>query len=196
MSDKETENENLPDAEYSNKSDFSKAEVVKAQVHKCNEIRSKEMRPGYFNYDSKGNRIYVPDARREWVSAVRALAQLLSPEIKRSTKCQKEQAKLIEGELKAFDNWAIYPSVVRKNHVYFDEKGKKFIPELDYVAPVTQRTSKGGSSTMLSICYVPGYFNNQFHGYWNELVLLYDEWYGQLNILIDENNYFKQGVSF
>ena len=68
----EDDGNSLDNAEYSSKSDFSKAEVVKIQVNKCNEIRSKEMREGYFNYDRFGNKIYIPDRSEEHTSELQS----------------------------------------------------------------------------------------------------------------------------
>ncbi len=74
----------IGEAEYSSKSDFSKAEVVKQQVMRCDECRSKEMKAGYFNYTSDGKKIYVPDSRKEWISAVKALRRLMEPECRKN----------------------------------------------------------------------------------------------------------------
>ncbi|GAH07028.1 unnamed protein product, partial [marine sediment metagenome] len=44
----------IESAEYSSKSDLSKAEKVAKQIEKCNDNRSKEMKEGYNNYDKLG----------------------------------------------------------------------------------------------------------------------------------------------
>jgi len=48
MSEDNNYNENLDNpGDYNSKSDFSKAEIVRQQVSRVNEVRSKEMREGY-----------------------------------------------------------------------------------------------------------------------------------------------------
>ena len=183
----EEDNENfLEDAEYSSKSDFSKAEVVKLQVQKCNEIRSKEMKEGFFNYDRFGNKIYIPDARKEWVSSVIALMNLLSPEIFLNKNKIIKKGFINEEEKKLLKEFGIEIG-----------EGKKIIPMLDESFPTTGITKKNNySSTKRREIMIKGLYNGNFHRYWDSKVLLYDKLYSKLNILIHENNYFKQEVSY
>ena len=83
--EEEVVNENFnEDGDYSNKSELSKAEVVRKQVDICNAMRSKEMREGYNNYDKFGNKVHIPDSRQEFVNSVTALRIVLKPEILRN----------------------------------------------------------------------------------------------------------------
>ncbi len=43
------EDENLKEAEYNNKSDYSQARQVFESINKVKECRSKEMKPGFWN---------------------------------------------------------------------------------------------------------------------------------------------------
>ncbi len=180
------ENLNLEDAEYSSKSDFSKAEVVKLQDERCNEIRSKEMKEGYFNYDRLGNRIYIPDSRKEWISAVIALKNLLAPEI-------------LQDEKKIFkeSNFVTKENKLRDDHGIEIAEGVKVIPLLDEPFPSKKIINKSNlSSSVKKDVMIKGLFNSNFHRYWYAMVLLYDEIYAMLNMLIHENNYFKQEVAY
>ena len=178
----EEDNEDvLEEAEYGSKSDFSKGEVVRIQVKKCTDIRSKEMKNSYFNYDKFGNKVYIPDSRREWVSAVKALKIILSPEIERSTDCKKKLKQLEILEKGLFEKWAI------------KENGIKFIPELDQTVELNFRQHRGYmQADNVGKTLVHGIYNENFHGYWNEMVEIYDMLFGELNILIDINSYFKK----
>jgi len=145
------------------------------------------MREGYYNYDKLGNKIVVPDSRKEWVSSVIALRLLLRPEIKR------DKGKSFDGnyfdteEKNLIDKWG-----------YLISGDKKVIPLLDEYFPVEfQVLRRDGSSTgKVKTQMIKGKFNSNFHRYWDEMVQLYDEMYAQLNVLIDQCNYFKQEVAY
>jgi len=194
IEDDEDENLDLP-SEYSPKSDFSKAEVVKSQVTKCCDIRSKEMKEGYFNHDKLGNKVYIPDSRKEFISGIKALRNLLSPEINRDKKFQEEEKKLKEKEKKSFDTWGIYPKVVNGLNITEDKTKPKYIPNVDQHSPVQYFISKNGQQ-IPKIDSVIGMFNQNFHNYWNEMVEIYDELFAELNNLIDKINYFKKQTTF
>ena len=179
----EEENENLDSAEYSSKSDYSKAEVVKMQTVVCNNLRSKEMKEGYYNYDKFGNKNYVEDSRKEWVSSVIALTNLLSPEI--VEKKYSEKIKTITDKIKKLEEkWSV------------EIQGNKRLPVLDEVAPVKVDMMKNRTFTGVSTQFIKGYYNRNFHSYWDGLVEIYDELYSLLNKLIHSCNYFKQQVSY
>jgi len=191
-----TDDENLDNPEYSHKSDFSKAEVVKLQVQKCNEIRSKEMKEGYFNYDDKGNKVYVPDSRKEWVSAVKALRQLLQPEINRDKKYLEYEKQLIKLEETAIHSFGVYPTKIEQGNIIPIKEARKVIPYLDQPFPVAHTSRKPGEATRKKIEKVPGLYNDNFHQYWDMMVNIYDLLFGELNALIDRCNYFKQEISY
>ena len=174
----------LESAEYSSKSDLSKAEKVANQISTCSENRSKEMREGYFNYDKLGNKVTIPDSRKEWVSSVIALRLLLTPEIQR-------------GKIK----FGIYDEKEKKLVKHYGIEitpGKKVIPLLDERFPIEFKVMKkdGSSTGKIKIEMVKGKFNSNFHRYWDDMVKLYDKIYAELNVLVDQCNYFKQEVSY
>ena len=173
----------LESAEYSSKSDLSKAEKVSNQIERCNENRSKEMREGYFNYDKLGNKITVPDSRKEWVSSVTALKLLLRPEIERGKDFKQENFNTKEKEL--IEKWGV------------EINGEKRIPLLDELFEDSKiGVNKKGISTGRKDSLVKGKYNSNFHRYWDDMVKLHDEIYAQLNVLVDQCNYFKQEVSY
>jgi len=179
-------NENFNESgEYSSKSEFSKAEVVKTQVNRCNEIRSKEMREGYNNYDKYGNRIYIPDSRKEFVSSVIALRNLLKPEILRNQKTFVEKT-FIDKEKLLVKKWGVSDGVCDKRIPLLDEPfmlQRKVVKERIYSGQIASKEIKG-------------MYNINFHNYWNDMVCLYDEIYAQLNILIDKCDYFKEQILY
>ena len=174
----------LEGAEYSSKSDLSKAEKVSSQIERCNENRSKEMKEGYFNYDKLGNRITIHDSRKEWVSSVTALKLLLAPEISRG---KFDDESFITKEKEFINKWGVEI-----------KPGVKVISLLDESLQTEfGLTRKDGSVTgQRKIEMIKGKFNSNFHRYWDDMVKLYDEIYAALNILVDQCNYFKQEVSY
>jgi len=172
-------------AEYSSKSDFSKAEVVRQQVCKCNEIRSQEMREGYFNYDGPGHKTYIPDSRKAWISAVKALLNLLKPEISQK-KYGDKIGKVLDREKDALETFGIN----------IPGSTKPVIPYLDQAFPRTYVIKSLGAPSKRDVTTIKGLYNDNFHNYWDEMVDIYDQLFGLLNILIHESNYFKQEISF
>lgn len=183
------------DAEYSSKSDFSKAEIIKLQIIRCNEIRSKEMTKGYFNYTSEGKKIYVADSRKEWVSTVKALLKLLKPEVEKSKTFKEKLEKIEKQEKEIFEKYSYQPRMkVFENN---EAKWKKinvppYIPEVDASLPSNDPSAPKSIKTIK----VKGLWNDYINLYWDLLVDLYDELFAQLNILIHDNNYFKQKVNY
>lgn len=185
----------MADGEYSNKSDFSKAEVVKQQIFRCNEIRSKEMKEGYFNYTSEGSKIYVADSRKQWISTVKALRRMLEPEARRNEEFINKEKELREKEKEIFNRYSYTPmkQIITNNKEEQERKWVKvegaipYIPEKDAGIIVEK---KGRAVKEM------GVWNSKINMYWNTIVDIYDDLFAILNVLIDENNYFKQKVSY
>jgi len=183
----EEENENFVDGgEYSSKSEFSKAEVVRNQVERCNNNGSKEMKAGYYNYDKFGNKIHIPDSRKEYIRAVETLWRILMPEIRRFPDVF-EKEKYIKEEKDLIEKWGVVNS-----------SGYKEIPLLDEVLKeVRIGVDKNNISTKIQKeHYIKGKYNNVFNRFWDDKVKLYDEIYEKLHELIDKCDYFKQQISY
>jgi len=194
---KEEENENIDNpSEYSAKSDFSKAEVVRLQVQKVNEIRSKEMREGYYNSDRLGNQIYVPDSRKEFISSVKALRNLLDPEIRRDKSFQNKEEVLLKKKEGATETFGVLPVKTTGTNLIVETESKKYIPHLGEKVPVRQIIMKHYRPVSAIIEYIPGIYDRNHHNYWNFLVEVYDLLLAELNSLMDRCNYFKPGLSF
>lgn len=187
MSDEEIENENFVDGgEYSSKSEFSKAEVVKNQVERCNDKGSREMRAGYYNRDKLGNSIYIPDSRKEYVRAIMILQRTLNPEIERFPEVFNKKS-FAKKEKELVEKWGIKNS-----------RGETEIPLLDEEIMEERKmaNSKGIDTGRKESKFLIGKYNNFFHKYWDERVILYDEIYEVLHTLIDKCDYFKQQISY
>lgn len=208
MAGEDTEGEELlEDADYSRKSDFSKALIVKEQVQRCLTARSKEMKSGYYNYKINKDQvaqIYVPDSRREFVSAVKALRCALEPETRKkdNSKYKKVEEELVKAEEDIFKKYAYYPKNKRevlinnppyKKVVWVPIKdATPYIPEIDTSLPTDDPKHPLSTRTILQ----KGLWNNNVFAYWEELIEIYDELFAELNVLIHLENYFKQGVGF
>ena len=187
MSDEEVENENFVDGgEYSSKSEFSKAEVVRNQVERVNDKGSKEMKAGYFNHDKFGNKIHVPDSRKEYVRAVETLWRILMPEIRRFPNVFKVET-YIEKEEELIKKWGVV-----------SVRGEKEIPLLDEVFEERRKmvNDRGIDMGLQKSIFIIGRHNNIFHKFWDDKVKLYDEIYEKLHELIDKCDYFKQQISY
>jgi len=196
MSDDNESIDNPNNAEYSSKSDFSKAEVVRTQVIKCDQVRSQEMRHGYYNHDKLGNSVYIPDSRQEWVASDKALLYLLTPEIKRNKFTQKVK-NILNKEKDTIENFGVFPIISDGKKIITKTELKKTIPRLDQSFPIEVAIkNKQGSIIKIEIQEERGTYNNNFHYYWDAMVSIYDELYQELNNLIDICNYFKQKVSY
>jgi len=188
--------DNPNNAEYSSKSDYSKAEVVRTQIIKCNQVRSQEMRDGYFNYDKFGNKIPIPDSRQEWVSSVKTLMFNLKPEIKRMNYRERIK-KILDKEKDAVETWGIFPTSQTAYKIEYLTNLPKYIPRLDQLIPTeVSMIKRNGDGNGIFIDMKKGLCNNNFHNYWDELVKIYDEIFEELNELMDRCNYFKQKVAY
>jgi len=197
MSEDNNYNENLDNpGDYNSKSDFSKAEIVRQQVSRVNEVRSKEMREGYYNFDRLGNKVYVPDTRKEFISAIKALRTLLEPEVKRDETYQKEEEKILQEIKKAVETFGINEHNVQGNRIIIGTSKPKYIPSLGEVIPVMKNINKKGICVREEVDYVPGVYNRNHHNYWDFLVECYDKLNSQLSSLIDRAKYFKEEISY
>ena len=113
-----------------------------------------------------------------------ALKNLLKPEITRDSSFKVEKFSNKEKEL--ITKWGIK-----------DDNGISYIPGLDEIFQVHGAQKKKGYYPGVKITKdKKGLHNHKFHGYWDDMVSLYDKMYAQLNILIDQCNYFKQEISY
>lgn len=186
-------------AEYSKKSGYDKAEVVKQQVLRCNELRSKEMREGHTLrvMDNKGNLkiIDVPDNRQPYVGAVIALKNNLLPEITNNKK-YVDLVKLNDDKDKELFNRYKHKEIeIRKvdNKKVLVYSGREFIPKKGAVLTIGMIRS---GSTPAKENKSEGIWDNKTNAYWDEKVELADELFGILNLLIDSVEYFKEAETW
>lgn len=175
-------------AEYSQKSDFSKARVIEHMIMKCIEAGSKEMKQGYYNYVFKNevlNKIWIPDTREEFIGCVKTLRDLLSPELsdKENETFKAQELVINEKMMEVFNKYA------------YTENGTKRIPFTDEAVYIIKE-KKIGDRLVAVKELSPGAWNDKVNNYKNELVLLYRELFSLLNRLIHNLNYFKRTLSF
>lgn len=187
-------------AEYSPKSDFSKAKVVEDAIRKCIEARGKEMKAGYYNtkLTKEGDpiRMWVEDSRQIFIGTVIALRTLLFPEIKTDTTCKESLKKIDEKKKQILDKYSYKEKSLERDtktrRMIWKENGNKIMPEIDAVVvafnPMNPQVAKE----------IRGGWNLYTNAYWNDLVDIYDRTFATLNNLIgsDSINYFKTKSSF
>lgn len=183
--------------EYSPKSDFSKAMVVKEAVSKCMDARAQEMKAGHWNIKVFPNGVqkeYKSDTRKQYIATVEALRNLMSPEIQRHDKFKVVEKKIRAEMIKIF-NLYVYEekriTMVKTpngNMPMWKNTGRKFMPDVDDVVTVPGGGRQGNTG--------PGLWNSYVNVYWNNMVLEYDRLFAGLNDLIDSLNYFKQELVY
>jgi len=185
----------LDEAEYSKKSEYSKPAVIQTQVMKCNDLRSKEMVEGHTirTFDKSGNYkvIDIPDTRQPFIGGVIALRTNLTPEILREDKIKKKIEKIDEETKELFKKYKYRelilifqkgePILVYSKNEYIPKKGAILVNNINK-----------GSGKPPSENRVEGLWDNKISAYWDEMVLLYDKFFAELNVLIDINEYFKE----
>ena len=190
MPEDETINEG---AEYSTKSEFSKPKLVEEAIRKCIEARSKEMRSGYYNYKfDKSNdsyvSIWIPDTRKIFDAHIKAVRNLLSPEIK-SDSIYLDKEKNIKAEKKRIFDKHCYTIRINENHIW-KLTDQKIIPEHDekIVCSYNDGSNRAGE--------IKGGWNQHVTFYWDSMTEGNDILFAMLNDLVSRINYFKQKVNY
>lgn len=178
--------------EYSSKSDFSKAELVKKMVEKVCEARSKEMKPGFYNYSMSPNqeiisKIWVDDTRKIYCETVDSLRILLYPEIKRNETVNSAMDTYLESKKALFEKYSVEDGNLKEKVIpsTFTSKNIKNV-----------QVNRTQTRAIENVVEVIGYYTPQINIYWDKRVELADAFFESLNVLIDNLNYFKSGASF
>jgi hypothetical protein len=188
-------NEELEDSEYSRKSEFSKATITQTQVSKCLELRSRDMRPGYTTWSSDKSGSFKPtvvqDSRKEFVSSVEALKNMLAPEIDQ----KKPELEELYNEAKeiSFKKYAYHEKigkVWKDGKAIWKYSGRIFMPQKG-----TPILCNDGRPLSTGTSINPNAWDHLIDAYWDELVDYADELFAELNRLIHILDYFKGGTS-
>lgn len=185
-------NNDYDESVYSPKSEFKKALLAMEAVRKCIESRGNEMKQGFWNtkIDKMGNPIktWIEDQRKVYINSVIALESFLSAECLNDEKYQ-DFIKEIKEEIKnVFDkyNYTIYEMTSDYN---WKKTDKKIMPQIDeevlVVVPGNQKT----------LTNVKGAWNAKVNAYYDELILLYDNVFKELNKVIFRLNDFAEKFS-
>ena len=178
-------------AEYSSKSDFSKAKIVYDAVQKCVEARGNEMKEGYHNWkltrDGFPIKTWIPDSRRIYIGYVNALKSILTPEILQNEIFKTSINNVINKTNEIENTFAYYERkrIAKDGRLMWVTTGRKYIPEID--AETIILDSYGTSATPIK-----GGWNDKVNLYWSAVLDEYDLIFEYLNQLINKLNYFKQ----
>lgn len=188
--------------EYSPKSDFNKAKLADDAVRKCIESRGQEMRAGFWNTklsrDGFPIREWKEDSRKAFISTVKALRALLSPEVSRDKRYKPIEEKLLKKlkeiyEKYCYEEWALIykndPKVYGGTPI-FKKTGRKYIPEVGSEVNIQTNPFNREMST------IKGGWDDKINSYWDEVLDVYDEMFSALIDLCDRNNYFKQQLVY
>ena len=187
--------------EYSPKSDFSKAKQVDAAFTKVVELRAKEMRAGYWNMEIKNGfpiKQWIPDSRKAFISSINAIVALLAPEITRD-KHYENKTKSLKKRMKELEDTFAYQEkqlIMKEDNKtmggipVWKSTGVKYIPEIGATVTVQNNLQPQMGNT------IQGGWDDKVNAYWDNLVLVYDGFFAELNQVIDRLNYFKQAMSY
>ena len=185
----------LEDSEYSRKSEFSKAILTQSQVTKCLELRSRDMRPGYTTWvagkTGSLKPVVVPDSRKEFVSSVEALKNMLAPEIDQK---MPDLEKIYEqAKEQSFKKYAYKERIGRgfkDDMAVWEYSDRIFIPQKG--TPIMCNNDKPLS---VGVSYSTSAWDNYIDAYWDDMVMYADDLFAELNRLIHILDYFKGGTS-
>jgi hypothetical protein len=188
--------------EYSPKSEFNKAVQVGGAFLACVNARGTEMKSAYWNTKltktGEAVKTYYPDARKIYIARVQTLKIILNPEINRDDITKKAIKRLVEEETKLILYYgyrdkelvSVKDPVTGQDKGLWKDTGKIIIPEVDAVVTVANPVKPGSSVTN------SGLWNKNINKYYDELVLVYDKIFQELNDLIDRLNYFKSALNY
>jgi hypothetical protein len=194
----EIEDEEEDDSsEYSPKSEFSKPAIVAEAVRKIREARACEMKEGYYNFkigkDGSTTKIWVPDSRKIFVSNVNATLSILSPEISRSERMLEVIKVIDEKKKELFEKYCYYERTrcqLKNGSWGWAVTNKRWMPRVDENLPTENSAYPKSKRWEIK----KGVWNDMINNYWDEMVELYDMINSEINLLADENNYFKSGA--
>ena len=189
-------------AEYSPKSEYSKAKQADDAVRKVVENRSKEMVEGYWNTkitkEGLPIRTWINDSRKEFISSVIALRLLLYPEILEDETYRKKETTFDKEIETCFKKYAYEERVKHfelcedkiQQKLAWRKTGITFIPKVGANLTIPDPNNPAMAVTGM------GVWNEKVDAYYNELVLIYDKMFAELNSLIHRKNYFKVSFGF
>jgi hypothetical protein len=188
----------LDESEYSKKTEFSKAGIASVHVSNILQLRSEDMRPGYTTWvpDKTGTLRpqVIPDVRKKFVGAVEALLNFLTPELdihKPKLKQEYEDAKQ-----EVFNRFCYHERIGKKwneklQGYDWETTNEKFIPQKGAVVLIEEKNHP----LSMDHLEIAGGWDIKVDTYWDEMVLVADELFCELNNLIHKLEYFKGGVS-
>ncbi len=208
-------------AEYSPKSEFSKPRVVEEAVTRCVTLRAKEMKKGYYNttFTKEGLPLkqWIEDSRKAYCSAVQALKTLMMPEIlteqkeeskeegkgkdeskeEHKGKNKKKQTRIFSKILKidnSFKEYAYYllDQQILNGKVKYIKTKKYYMPDIDAIVQV-RKIFPDGSEQLIS---VNGFWNSRVDAYWDNMIILNDQLFEQLIMVVHRLNYFKSNNKY
>ncbi len=199
-------------SEYSPKSEFSKPRVVEEAVTRCVTLRAKEMKKGYYNttFSKEGLPLkqWIEDSRKAYCSSVHSLKTLMMPEIlieqkdetdkdKGTDKSKKSKTKIFSKLTKInelFKQYAYYilEQKIKDEKTIYVKTNKYYMPDVDSIIQVRKIFPNGNEQ----LIPMNGFWNSQVNAYWDNMVVLNDELFEQLIMVIHRLNYFKSSVNF
>lgn len=182
---------------FSSKTGLSKEELIMEAWRDVRNKRAQEMKRGYFNtkFDKYGNaqRIWIPDAREQYINSVLAFDLLLTADWDED---YIEKRKTILSEMgTAFKKWGWKLFDFKKVKIEDTYNGFKYLKKYNGKIVMPEQDSKvyDINSEGKSI-YID--WNPNLHNYSQELVLIYDKLTGEITKLLQRLKYFKTSARY
>ena len=159
------------------------------------------MRAGYINekFDKLQNviREFIPDSRKAFISSIKGLKSILSPEAKEDNKFKEVEKKIKKDLENAFNKYSYkqysFKFVVNKNDQFKNKIRVPFLPDNSIAfMPELGSTIDILSPNLQKIISKKGGWDLQVNAYVEECILIYDNLFAELNNLVKRTGYFKK----
>jgi len=160
---------------------------------RCMQNRSEEMRKGYFNIkkDRAGNesKIWIPDAREKYINSV--ITFDIGTKSFHDEKYKKAKEEIIKKASDCFKRWGYKTFKIQRkpkegyyNQFQYYKKmtGEILMPEIGENGAFIEDISSDGKKYMKD-------WSVMYHNYMQSLVLIYDEMFEELILLLHRENY-------
>lgn len=180
--------------DYNIKGDYKHPILVMDGVKDAREKRAKEMNKGYYNFkfDKEGNavKVWIPDERKEFIGAVRALQIIMSAELENDPK-YKDFIEVIEKDISELYDKFSYESYTFDNVSNgWKKTGVKYMPQQDEDVLICN------PSNPRFLVDAKGGWNGKMNAYYDKLVFIYDKIFSELCKVICRKNYYDEEAKF
>jgi len=189
----ESEHELVEVRAKGSKTSKGRKELIINAWEKCMQTRSEEMRKGYFNFkkDRMGNesKTWIPDAREKYINSV--IAFDIGTTSIHDSKYLMAKINIMKDAEKCFNKWGWKTFKIKRTPIpqsynqyqyVKEDDGKIIMPEVGDKGAFVEDIEPNGNIYMRD-------WSAMCHNYMQSLVLIYDELFAELVLLLHRENY-------